>query len=296
MLYIRAWDCCLLFVPWVFGDTSMTDKALNSFHASSFYCNLIKAMSNGGKQGDKLINMVDTMDLWNKALKSAMVIPVVKVDRETFIRKELAVYCNPEQLNVAISDSPLKVLNKTQISKIANGCIKYHLTLVCSTSALAGLPGGWGMIGTIPADIAQFYAHVFALIQKLLYLYGWPDLQNEQGELDDETAQILTLFTGVMIGSQAAVETVQRLGMEFAKQVVIRLPKKALTKYAVYNVAKQVAKWIGIKLTKDGFAKSISKIIPLIGAPISAGVTYWTFKPMANRLKRHLDEQLNLLI
>lgn len=134
------------------------------------------------------------------------------------------------------------------------------------------------------------------MIQKLLYLYGWPDLQNEQGELDDETAQILTLFTGVMMGSQAAAETVQRLSVEFAKQVAIRLPKKALTKYAVYNVAKQVAKWIGIKLTKDGFAKSVSKIIPLIGAPISAGVTYWTYKPMAKRLKKHLDEQLNLMV
>ena len=57
VLYIRAWDCCLLFVRWVFGDTSMTDKALNSFHASSFYCNLIKAMSNGGEQGDGWKNM-----------------------------------------------------------------------------------------------------------------------------------------------------------------------------------------------------------------------------------------------
>lgn len=236
------------------------------------------------------------MDLWNKALKSAMAIPVVKVDREYFLRKELAVYCNSGQLDIAVSDSPLKVLNRTQITKIANGCIKYHLTLVCGTSALAGLPGGWGMLGAIPADIAQFYAHVFALIQKLLYLYGWPDLQSERGELDDETAQMLTLFTGVMMGSQVAVEAVQRLSTELAKQVVIRLPKKALTKYAVYNVAKQVAKWIGIKLTKDGFAKSVSKIIPLIGAPISAGVTYWTFKPMANRLKKHLDEQLNLMI
>ena len=240
--------------------------------------------------------MVDTMDLWNKALKSAMAIPVVKVDRETFLRKELAAYCNPSQLNIAVSDSPLKVLNRAQLSKIANGCIKYHLTLVCGVSALAGLPGGWGLAASIPADIAQFYAHVFTLIQKLLYLYGWPDLQNEQGELDDETAQILTLFTGVMMGSQAAAETVQRLSVEFAKQVAIRLPKKALTKYAVYNVAKQVAKWIGIKLTKDGFAKSVSKIIPLIGAPISAGVTYWTYKPMAKRLKKHLDEQLNLMV
>lgn len=41
----------------MFGDTSMTDKALNSFHASSFYCNLIKAMSNEGKQGDEQKNM-----------------------------------------------------------------------------------------------------------------------------------------------------------------------------------------------------------------------------------------------
>ena len=54
VLYIRAWDCCLLFVRWVFGDTSMTDKALNSFHASSF-CNLIKVMSNGGRQGDMVV-------------------------------------------------------------------------------------------------------------------------------------------------------------------------------------------------------------------------------------------------
>ena len=53
---------------------------------------------------------------------------------------------------------------------------------------------------------------------------------------------------------------------------------------------------IGIKLTKDGFARGISKVIPLIGAPISAGLTYWTFKPMAGRLKRSLDEQLKLSV
>lgn len=235
--------------------------------------------------------MTDEIDLWNKALKGAMAIPFVKVDREAFLRKELRIYCDYEQLNIAISESPTKVLSKSQISKIANGCIKYHLTLVCSTSALAGLPGGWALAGTIPADIAQFYAHVFALTQKLLYLYGWPDLQNEKGEIDDETAQILTLFTGVMMGSQAAVEAVLNLTKELAKQVVIRLPKQALTKYAIYNVAKQVSKWIGIKLTKDSFARGLSKVIPLIGAPISAGVTYCTFKPMANRLKKHLDEQ-----
>ena len=76
--------------------------------------------------------------------------------------------------------------------------------------------------------------------------------------------------------------------------MAIRLPRQTLTKYAIYNISKQVAKWIGIKLTKDTFARGVSKVIPLIGAPISAGLTYWTFKPMANRLKKSLDEQLRL--
>ena len=46
----------------------------------------------------------------------------------------------------------------------------------------------------------------------------------------------------------------------------------------------------GIKLTKDTFARGVSKVIPLIGVPISTGLTYWTFKPMVNRLKKSLDE------
>lgn len=234
------------------------------------------------------------VELWNKALKGAMALPFVKVDRESFLRKELAVYCTSEQLNKAAVESPVKVLTKSQIDKIAKGCIKYHLTLVCSASALAGLPGGWFVAAAIPADVAQFYGHVFALAQKLLYLYGWPDLSDENGKLNDDTAQILTLFTGVMMGSKAASEAVKNLSKAFAEQIVIRLPRQALTKYAIYNVAKQVGKWIGIKVTRDGFARGVSKIVPLIGAPISAGVTYWTFKPMANRLKKHLDEQLAL--
>jgi len=65
----------------------------------------------------------------------------------------------------------------------------------------------------------------------------------------------------------------------------------ALTQYAMYNIAKQVGKWIGLKLTKDGVGKSMGKVIPFIGAPISAATTYFTFKPMAKKLKKHLDEQ-----
>lgn len=65
-----------------------------------------------------------------------------------------------------------------------------------------------------------------------------------------------------------------------------------LARYAFFNISKQVAKWIGIKLTRETFAKGAGKVIPLIGAPVSAALTYWTFKPMATKLKRQLDSNL----
>ena len=68
-----------------------------------------------------------------------------------------------------------------------------------------------------------------------------------------------------------------KISKAFAEQVAIRLPRQTLTRYAIYNTSKQVAKWIGIKLTKDTFARGVSKVIPLIGVPISTGLTYWTF-------------------
>lgn len=236
--------------------------------------------------------MSNEVDLWNKIVKMAMAIPFVKVNREEFLKKKLSPFCTPEQIQLAITETPIKVLTVEQIHIIAKGCIKKHLTLVCGVSALAGLPGGWGMAGTIPADIAQFYAHVFALTQKLIYIYGWPDLPKEEGKLTDEAVQILTLFTGVMMGSNDASDALKQLANAFAQQIVVKLPKHALTQYAIFNISKQIAKWIGVKLTKYSFSRSFSKVIPIIGAPASAGLTYCTFKPMANKLKKYLDVEL----
>lgn len=235
---------------------------------------------------------MEATELWNKTLHAAIKLPFVGIDRNEFLTKELRLYCTPEQIELALGDSPVKVLSKRQIDRIANGCISYHATIVCATSALSGLPGGWFMAATVPADIAQFYGHVLALIQKLLYLYGWADLQDEKGKLSDETANTMTLFVGVMMGSREAVQGVNALAKAVAEQAVKRIPRIALTRYGFYNMAKQVGRWIGIKLTKETFAKGVGKAIPLVGAPVSAALTYWTFKPMAVRLKRQLDNNL----
>lgn len=86
------------------------------------------------------------------------------------------------------------------------------------------------MVATIPADMAQFYAHVVMLVQKLAYLYGWPELSEENGS--EVLKDMLMLFLGVMMGvvqaNKALFKVLRRLAVEVAK----RVPQIALTKYA----------------------------------------------------------------
>ena len=236
--------------------------------------------------------MSNEVTIWNKVMGAALSMPGVKVDRDDFLKKELKNYCSPEQLNLAISSRPINGVSKEIIDRIANACINSHTTKVTTISALAGIPGGFAMAGTIPADMAQYYWHVFVLAQKLAYLYGFPDLRDENGNLTDTASDMLTLFVGVMMGASAANQAIKGLAKEFAKQVVKRLPQKALTKTMYYPIIKQIAKWIGVKLTKDTFAKGLGKVIPILGGVISGGLTLATFRPSAKRLQHKLQEEM----
>lgn len=236
--------------------------------------------------------MSSEVTIWNKVIGAALSMPGVKVDRDDFLKKELKNYCSPEQLNLAISNRPINGVSKEIIDRIANACINSHTTKVTTISAVAGIPGGFAMAGTIPADMTQYYWHVFVLAQKLAYLYGFPDLRDENGNLTDTASDMLTLFVGVMMGASAANQAIKGLAKEFAKQVVKRLPQKALTNTMYYPIIKQIAKWIGVKLTKDTFAKGLGKVIPILGGVISGGLTLATFRPSAKRLQHKLQEEM----
>ena len=230
-------------------------------------------------------NKEKSVTLWNKVLQTSLKLPFVKVERDEFLTKELSKFCTPMELMAALQDTPLKVLSKKEIDKLANQCISYHLTMVCGTSALMGLPGGWWMAGTIPTDITQFYGHILSLMQKLIYLYGWPSLVNVNKELDDESLNIMTLFVGAMMGNKLAVEALTKVVGQASKSAGLKISETVMAQYAI-----KIAQWIGINMTKEGFAKGVGKVLPLVGAPISATITYYTFRPMARRLKAHLDD------
>ena len=221
-------------------------------------------------------------------IKQIMLLPGVKVDRSAFLRSQLRSRCRRQQVERAIEYSPAAAgIRGRKINQIANGVIQSHVGIASAGSFAAGLSGSFAALATIPADAAQFYVHALVLAQKLAYLYGWPDLL-EKGEVDDETELKVLMLLGSMLGVAQATHVLKLISKDFAQQVVKRVAKQALTKTFYYPVLKQSLKWIGISLTKQSFARGVSKVIPVLGGFASAGLTAVTLRPMARRLKRHL--------
>lgn len=232
--------------------------------------------------------------VWNKILNTVLKMPGVKVDRVGFLRHELRPYCNQSRLQMLGSVRPYTVVSEQVIDKLARQCVRYHVTVVTATSTVVGLPGGLAMAATLPADLTQYFYHVFVLSQKLAYLYGYPDFCDDDGELNDVAIDLLTIFMGVMMGAPVAEKGLGELSKAVAENAVTRLPRVALTKTALVPIVAQLTKMIGTRFSKDSLTKSVGRFIPVAGGLFSGGLTLYTFRRGANRLRRQLSAQRRL--
>lgn len=225
-----------------------------------------------------------------QTLDAAARMPGVRINRAAYLRAALRRHCTQEQIDRAVEESPAAAgVSISIVNRLADQAISHETRKVTAISAVAGLPGGVAMVGTVPADAAQYFGHMLRIAQKLAYLYSWPELfVNEDEEMDDATEGIFTLFVGVMLGLQAAQTGVTTVSAMISKEVARRLPQKALTKGAVYPVVKKVASYVGVRMTKQMFARGVSKFVPVVGAALSGGLTYVTFRPMSKKLQAHL--------
>lgn len=235
-------------------------------------------------------NQVAPTTKFEQTLRASAQMPGVQINREAYLRSELKRFCSMDQIERAIATTPAEAgVSLDVVDQIANSVIKYETSRVTTISAVAGIPGGIAALGTVPADIAQYYGHVLRVVQKLAYIYSWPELFDANGDgLDSATESMLTLFIGVMLGVNAAQAGVAQVSALIAKEVARKLPQKALTKGAVYPLVKKVAGVLGIQMTKQVFARSAAKVVPLVGAVVSGSLTFATFMPMSKRLQKHL--------
>lgn len=233
---------------------------------------------------------IEAYDEWFvMVLKSAMNMPGVQIRRSDFLRKELSKRYSPDVVELAISRNPAYAgISVSDIDKIAKSCINIETNWVSGVSFIAGIPGGLAMIGTVPADVAQYFARIVRVLQKLAYLYGWNELSSSSGEFDDETVDRLTLFMGVMFGVNTANLAITKIAQSAAVRVEKDLVSKALTKTVIYPIVKRIALRLGQQMTKEIFAKGVGKLVPLFGGVVSGILTFTTFKPAANNLRNHL--------
>lgn len=225
----------------------------------------------------------------------AIKMPGVHVSRESFLKKELFKNHPEEVIEKAIATTPAKAgISLKEIDKIADEVIKYERNCVSGISAALGAPGGFAMAATIPADIIQYYAYTLRAIQKLLYLYGFPEILSDEDELmlDSETLNTIVLCLGVMNGVAGANNAVKAMAKALAVGVEKKLMNTALTKGAIYPLIKSIFKWFGVKLTKSVFTGAVKKAIPVIGGAIGAGITFVSFKPCCDRLKNTLRDTM----
>lgn len=216
----------------------------------------------------------------------------VKIDRAHFLVTELhRCSISREQIEQAVAHGPkASGVDSEVIKEIAERAINFETRKSTAASFAAGLPGGFAMIGAIPADVTQFYVHAFRIMQKLAYIHGWQDFITGIDDVDDETLGLLAAFLGVMMGVSGAASTLSKFLQSTVTPAVNRnIAKQALTKTVWYVPMKKVLKIIGINVTKQSFARSVSKVVPIVGGIASGGITYTVLTSQSNRLKDHLE-------
>ena len=226
-------------------------------------------------------------------LKKVVHVPGVRISRDDFLRQELRERGVPEEVirraidtNPAFAGVPL-----AELDRLAEQVISYETNKSAAISFAAGIPGGFAMLGTIPADLTQYYVHAFRIVQKLAYLYGWRELLSAKEEVDDETIGIIAIFFGVMLDVEEASMSLS----SFASSTVMDTVKKQVTKQFLmktswYRAVKKTLQVIGVNLTKKAFTQGFSKVLPVIGGVVSSGLTFMSLQSQSSRLKKHLRE------
>lgn len=231
---------------------------------------------------------VDTEDIIILGLR----IPGVHIDREEFLRKQFMKNYANDVIQDAVKFNPAHAgITVEEIDNIADQVIQYERNCVSSISLALGAPGGVAMVATLPADIAQYYGYMLRAIQKLLYLYGFPEINVENGvNIDDETMNLITLCLGVMYGVEGSVASIKILSNALGKGVEKKLLQKALTKGTFYPIVKKISRWFSVCMTKQVFAGFFRKAIPVVGGVVGGGITYLSFKPCCDNLKKSLQD------
>lgn len=220
-------------------------------------------------------------------IKTIANMPLIKIERHkylvnTFASEYPSLLQNILEKGAYDAGVPLGVIEKK--SKEA---ISYEINKSAAVSFVSGLPGGIIGIGAIPADSVQFLGHALRIVQKLCYISGFPSFALED-EMTDDEACLAAVYLGVMFEDKEAIFALNSIWKAIAEKSA-RIGFR-VTSVIGYAVISNILKSIGIRIGAKGFMRSVSKVVPLVGGSVSAGITYISLHKMSYRLYNRLKE------
>lgn len=224
-------------------------------------------------------------------------LPLVRVNREEFLRNT---FKKSEHLERILTEGPQAVFTSDSLRKKANEIIQASTNSTSIASFVAGLPSNIAVaIAAGGADLTQYFGFALNLAQQLAYLFGEDELfSGDHSDVNEQTKGRIVAYLGVMLGAGGAASLLVATSKKAAEVMGKKVAARALTKTAWYPLLKKVAAWIGVKITKQSVGKAVTKAVPVIGGFFSAGITYFTFKPMGNRLadvfKKNMDGEFDI--
>ncbi len=224
--------------------------------------------------------------IWSSILNALMKVPSFRVDRDKFLKATFGRYGLPDDVRVM---NPVSIYGEETVEREADKVVRQYTRKATLLSAAAGLPGGLALLGTIPADVVQFYRNYLVMAQKLAYLYGWSDLSADPGRMDEHGLEKLTVLAGAGFGIEGAAEALEMVVRETTGNLGRSLPKIAGRATRWYPIVRNIGAWLGIKITRDSAGKVAGKAVPLLGGALTGAISYIAFRTLARRLRTELS-------
>lgn len=228
---------------------------------------------------------IDTDAMAQKTLETIAVLaklPVVRVDREEFLKKQ---FKDSEYLDQILENGPQSVYTPESLRKKADKIITSSAISTSLTSFAAGLPSNPAvMVAAGGADVVQYFGFALNMAQQLAYLFGDDNLfSDDMDQLSEKTQIRIIAYLSAMLGVSGSATLVSSVSKMSSATIGKRVAAKALTKTVWYPLLKKSLAAIGVKITKQTVERVVTKAVPVIGGAVSGGITYVTFRPMGKR-------------
>ena len=177
---------------------------------------------------------------------------------------------------------------------VAHDFIASERNRLTLTGFVSGLPGGLVSIIGTNFDVEEYVRTLYRLAQALGYIYGIlpnPIVDEFSFKYDNfivsEILKIMALGLGVGGVSTFCVKGAKKLAEKEAKDIL----RKRVSEKVITKLAKEIAKHLGIRLTKATISKTILRIVPVLGGVVSGTLNYFSVEEIGKSLKVNIKKK-----